>query len=316
MAALFISVYRWNDFMISFIVHGGAWDIPDDLVEAHRNGVRQALAIGWNILMNGGSAVEAVEKSVNFMEDDPTFDAGRGSFVNSIGEIELDASIMDGTTFRAGAIAAVQNIRNPISLARVIMDKSEHILLAGRGAVRFAEEHGITRCSKEDLLVGRELERWKEIKNSKKSVSTKDAFRKKTPHDTVGAVAVDGNGVIASGTSTGGTPNKYPGRVGDSPLIGCGTYADSSVGGASCTGWGEAIIKVVLAKTVIDLMEYNGGDPAAAAKQAILRLEKKADGFGGVIVVNNSGVPAVAFNTPRMARAYRTSDMNSDVVEV
>ena len=302
--------------MISFIVHGGAWDIPDDLLEAHRNGVRQALAIGWNILMNGGSAVEAVEKSVNFMEDDPTFDAGRGSFVNSIGEIELDASIMDGTTFRAGAIAAVQNIRNPISLARVIMDKSEHILLAGRGAVRFAEEHGITRCAKEDLLVGRELERWKEIQRSKKSTSTKDAFRKKMPHDTVGAVAVDCNGVIASGTSTGGTLNKYPGRVGDSPLIGCGTYADSSVGGASCTGWGEAIIKVVLAKTVIDLMEYNGGDPAAAAKQAILRLEKKADGFGGVIVVNNSGVPAVAFNTPRMARAYRTSDMNSDVVEV
>jgi beta-aspartyl-peptidase (threonine type) len=301
--------------MISFIVHGGAWDIPDDLLEAHRNGVRQALAIGWNILTNGGSAVEAVEKSVNFMEDDPTFDAGRGSFVNSIGEIELDASIMDGTTFRAGAIAAVQNIRNPISLARVIMDKSEHILLAGRGAVRFAEEHGITRCAKEDLLVGRELERWKEIQRSKKSIdegcfSEKDAAR----HRRCGCRRR--NGVIASGTSTGGTPNKYPGRVGDSPLIGCGTYADSSVGGASCTGWGEAIIKVVLAKTVIDLMEYNGGDPAAAAKQAILRLEKKADGFGGVIVVNNSGVPAVAFNTPRMARAYRTSDMNSDVVEV
>ena len=302
--------------MISFIVHGGAWDIPDELVEAHRNGVRQALAIGWNILTNGGSAVDAVEKSVNFMEDDPTFDAGRGSFVNSDGEIELDASIMDGTTFRAGAIAAVQNIRYPISLARVIMDKSEHILLAGQGAVRFAEEHGIAQCSKEDLLVGRELERWKEIKNSKKSISTKDAFRKKTPQDTVGAVAFDRHGVIASGTSTGGTPNKYPGRVGDSPLIGCGTYADSSVGGASCTGWGEAIIKVVLAKTVIDLMEYNGGDPAAAAKKAIQQLEKKADGFGGVIVLHKSGAPAVAFNTPRMARAYRTSDMNSDVVEV
>jgi L-asparaginase / beta-aspartyl-peptidase len=302
--------------MISFIVHGGAWDIPDDLVEAHRSGVRQALAIGWNILSNGGTAVEAVEKSVNFMEDDPTFDAGRGSFVNSIGEIELDASIMDGTTFRAGAIAAVQNIRYPISLARVIMDKSEHILLAGSGAIRFAEEHGIEQCSKEDLLVGRELERWKAIKSSTKSISTKDAFRKKTPHDTVGAVALDRFGVIASGTSTGGTPNKYPGRVGDSPLIGCGTYADSSVGGASCTGWGEAIIKVVLAKTVIDVMEYNGGDPVAAAKQAIERLEKKADGFGGLIVLNKNGAPAVAFNTPRMARAYRTSDMNSDVVEV
>ncbi len=302
--------------MVSFIVHGGAWDIPDDLVEAHRNGVRQALAIGWNILVNGGSAAEAVEKSVNFMEDDPTFDAGRGSFVNAVGEIELDASIMDGTTFRAGAIAAVQNIRNPISLARLIMDRSEHILLAGAGAVRFAQEHGITQCRKEDLLVGRELDRWKQIQSGKKNVSTKDAFRKKGPHDTVGAVALDRTGVIASGTSTGGTPNKYPGRVGDSPLIGCGTYADSLVGGASCTGWGEAIIKVVLAKTVIDLMEYNGGDPADASKQAILQLEKKADGFGGVIVLNNNGVPAVAFNTPRMARAYRTSEMNSDVVEV
>ncbi|MGA7160151.1 MAG: isoaspartyl peptidase/L-asparaginase [Bacteroidota bacterium] len=302
--------------MISFIVHGGAWDIPDDLVEAHRGGVRKALAVGWNILSKGGDAVEAVEKAINLMEDDPTFDAGRGSFVNSIGEIELDASIMDGTTFRAGAVAAVQNIRNPISLARIIMDKSEHILLAGSGAVRFAKEHGIAQCAKDDLLVGRELERWKEVQSGKKNISTKDAFRKKTPHDTVGAVAVDRNGVIASGTSTGGTPNKYPGRVGDSPLIGCGTYADSSVGGASCTGWGEAIIKVVLAKTLVDLMEYNGGDPAAAAKQSIQQLEKKADGFGGVIVLNKNGVPAVAFNTPRMARAYRTSEMNSDVVEV
>ena len=301
--------------MISFIVHGGAWDIPDDLVEAHRNGVRRAVEIGWDILSHGGSAMDAVEKAINAMEDDPTFDAGRGSFVNAIGEIELDASIMNGTTFRAGAIAAVQNIRYPISLARVIMDKSEHILLAGVGAVRFAREHGIQQCRKDDLLVGRELERWKSFQHNEK-FSTKDAFRKKTPNDTVGAVALDQSGVIVSGTSTGGTPNKYPGRVGDSPLIGCGTYADSSVGGASCTGWGEAIIKVVLAKTVIDLMEYNGGNAATAAAHSIERLEKKADGFGGVIVLNARGTPAAVFNTPRMARAYRTSEMNSDVVEV
>lgn len=301
--------------MISFIVHGGAWDIPDDLVEAHRNGVRQALAIGWKILSEGGSAVDAVEKAVNYMEDDPTFDAGRGSFVNAVGEIELDASIMNGTTFRAGAIAAVQNIRYPISLARVIMDKSEHILLAGMGAVRFGREHGILQCKNDELLVGRELERWRQLQ-SKQEFSTKDAFRKKMPQDTVGAVALDKNGVMVSGTSTGGTPNKYPGRVGDSPLIGCGTYADSSIGGASCTGWGEAIIKVVLAKTVIDMLEHNGGDAVIGAQQSIQRLEKKAEGFGGVIVLNNKGIPAVAYNTPRMARAYRTSEMNSDVVEV
>ena len=301
--------------MISLIVHGGAWDIPDDAVEAHRHGVSEALAIGWKILEKGGDAVEAVEKTVNYLEDDPTFDAGRGSFVNAVGEIELDASIMNGTTFRAGAIAAVQNIRYPISLARVIMDKSEHILLAGMGAVRFGREHGIMQCKNDELLVGRELERWKEFQAQQK-FSAKDTFRKKTPQDTVGAVALDKRGVIVSGTSTGGTPNKYPGRVGDSPLIGCGTYADSTVGGASCTGWGEAIIKVVLAKTVIDLMEYNGGNAALAAKDGVQRLEKKAEGFGGVIVLDKRGVPALAFNTPRMARAYRTSEMKDSVVAV
>ncbi|HTR81824.1 MAG TPA: isoaspartyl peptidase/L-asparaginase [Bacteroidota bacterium] len=301
--------------MVSFIVHGGAWDIPDDLVEAHRHGVRTALAVGWQILSKGGSAVEAVEKAINAMEDDPTFDAGRGSFVNAAGEIELDASIMNGTTFRAGAIAAVRNIRYPVSLARIIMDTSEHILLAGDGAVQFAREHGIEQCAKEDLLVGRELERWKSAQHTS-GFSTKDAFRKKIPHDTVGAVALDQNGVIVSGTSTGGTPHKYPGRVGDSPLIGCGTYADSAIGGASCTGWGEAIIKVVLAKTVIDMMDHNGGDALSAAKRSIERLEKKADGFGGVIVLNKSGAPAAFYNTPRMARAYRTSEMHADVVEV
>ncbi|MCX6137407.1 MAG: isoaspartyl peptidase/L-asparaginase [Ignavibacteriales bacterium] len=301
--------------MIALMIHGGAWDIPDDLVEAHRQGVARALAIGWEILSKGGSSIDAVEKSINAMEDDPTFDAGRGSFVNSIGEIELDASIMNGSTFRAGAIAAVQNIRYPISLARSIMENSEHILLVGTGAVRFGREHGILQCRDDDLLVGRELERWKELQG-KENVSTKDAFRKKRPGDTVGAVALDENGLIVAGTSTGGTPNKYPGRVGDSPLIGCGTYADSTIGGVSCTGWGEAIIKVVLAKTVVDMMEHNGGDPVAAATQAIERLEEKVEGYGGVIVLNREGVPAVFFNTPRMARAYCTSAMASARIEV
>ncbi|MEW5797993.1 MAG: isoaspartyl peptidase/L-asparaginase [Bacteroidota bacterium] len=301
--------------MISFIVHGGAWDIPDAMLEDHRNGVTKALEIGWEILSNGGSAVDAVEKSIRYLEDDPTFDAGRGSFVNALGEIELDASIMNGTTFRCGAVGAVQNIRNPISLARLVMDKSEHVLITGIGAVRFARENGISQCKSDDLLVGRELHRWKELQG-KKTFSTKDAFKGKLPSDTVGAIALDSNGVIAAGTSTGGTPNKYPGRVGDSPLIGCGTYADSSVGAVSCTGWGEAIIKVALAKTIVDQMEINGDDPDNAANIGIEKLKKKADGFGGVIVLNKNGKPAVAFNTPRMARAYRTSKMNAAVVEV
>ncbi len=303
--------------MVSFIVHGGAWDIPDELVEAHRNGVASALRIGWEIVAHGGSAVDAVEKAINYLEDDPTFDAGRGSMVNAAGEIELDASIMNGTTFRCGAVAAVQNIRYPISLARLVMDRSEHVLLAGKGAVQFGAENGVQQCSSDDLLVGRELERWKELL-AQKNYSTKDSFRRKQnlPSDTVGCVAIDAAGIIAAGTSTGGTPNKYPGRVGDSPLIGCGTYADSAIGGVSCTGWGEAIIKVVLAKTIVGLLEVNGGDAQAAADEGIYRLEKKVEGFGGVIVLTNHGVPAFSFNTPRMARAYRTSAMSDAFIDV
>jgi beta-aspartyl-peptidase (threonine type) len=301
--------------MISLIIHGGAWNIPDDMVEAHRNGVSKALQAGWKILSGGGSSVDAVEQAIRMMEDDPTFDAGRGSFVNANGEIELDASIMNGTTLQCGAVASVQNIRNPITLARTIMDKNEHVLLTGIGAVRFAKENGLPTCKNDELLVGRELQRWKELQTQKK-FSPRDAFKGMVPSDTVGAVAMDSTGTIAAGTSTGGTPNKYPGRVGDSPLIGCGTYADSRVGGVSCTGYGEAIIKVALAKTVIDRMEMMDADGNSAAAFGIDRLQTKADGLGGVIVLDAQGNPFVAYNTPRMARAYRTSAMNADVIKV
>jgi beta-aspartyl-peptidase (threonine type) len=301
--------------MIALIVHGGAWDIPDDIVEPHRKGCLQALNAGWETLRSGGSSVDAVERTIRVLEDDPVFDAGRGSHLNALGEIELDASIMNGTTFRCGAVAAVQNIRNPITLARKVMEESEHILLVGKGAVRFARENGIPQCSQSDLLVGRELERWRELQRRKK-YSTKEPFQKKFASDTVGAVALDRHGVICAGTSTGGTPNKYPGRVGDSPLIGCGTYADSSIGGVSTTGWGEAMIKVVLAKTVIDYMQLNGGNPQTAAERGIETLKRKADGDGGVIVLTPRGDFGIAFNTPRMARAYINETMDSPVVAV
>ena len=301
--------------MIAFIVHGGAWDIPDDLVVEHRSGCARALQIGWDILREGGSAVDAVEKAINALEDDPVFDAGRGSHLNAAGEIELDASIMNGTSFRCGAVAAVQDIRYPISLARKVMEKSEHILLVGKGAVRFALEQGMKQCRQDELLVGRELERWRALQRKEKH-STKESFRKKAAPDTVGAVALDSTGVICAGTSTGGTPNKYPGRVGDSPLIGCGTYADSAIGGVSTTGWGEAMIKVVMAKTVIDLAGNNGGDAQTAGEKGIDILSRKADGYGGVIVVTPKGRFGVAFNTPRMARAYLNDEMESPVVDV
>ncbi|MBS4029582.1 MAG: isoaspartyl peptidase/L-asparaginase [Ignavibacteriales bacterium] len=302
----------------ALVIHGGAWDIPDDAVDAHYRGIQKALKVGWAILKKGGSSVDAVEESIIILENDSTFDAGRGSFLNSLGEIELDASIMNGKTFRAGAVAAVKNIQNPISLSRLIMEKSEHILLTGLGANRFAKEHKVPFCKMEDLLLDRELQRWLKLQKEP-DYSTKDAFRmkqRKLPSGTVGAVAMDKAGVICAGTSTGGTPNKYPGRVGDSPLIGCGTYADSSVGGVSTTGWGEAMIKVVMAKTVIDIMEQNGGDPEDAAKKGITILDKKAAGFGGVIVLNKKGHIGIAYNTPRMARAYITSAMKNPVIEV
>ena len=302
--------------MISLVVHGGAWDIPDDQLDAHKAGVHHALKAGWAVLSKGGTAVDAVEKAIIVMEDDETFDAGTGSFMNAAGEVELDASIMSGKKFQAGAIAAVQNVKNPISLARKIMEESEHILLVGMGATRFAREHGIRTCSQDDLITNRELERWREIQRGKTFI-TRDAFRrKKVPVDTVGAVAIDLHGNIASGASTGGTPNKYPGRVGDSPLIGCGTYADNEIGGVSTSGWGEALIKVVMAKTVVEFMDRNGGDPEQAAQDGLKTLIRKTEGYGGIIALNNAGHIGIAFNTRRMARAYVTSDMRTAFVAV
>jgi beta-aspartyl-peptidase (threonine type) len=302
--------------MISLIVHGGAWDIPDSLVGPHRKGVAEALNVGWEILRSGGSAAEAVERAVMAMEDDETFDAGRGSFINAVGEVELDASIMEGRNLRAGSVAAVQNVKNPIRLARKIMEVGEQVMLVGIGATRFAREHRIPTCTPDSLVTARELERWKDIQ-ARDTFSTIDAFQRgKLPADTVGAVAMDRHGNLASGTSTGGTPNKHPGRVGDSPIIGSGTYADNKVGAVSSTGWGESIMRVVLAKTVVDQMENNGGDVEKAARHGLYLLETRVKGYGGLIAISASGKIATVHNTPRMARGYVTSEMKAPIIEV
>jgi L-asparaginase / beta-aspartyl-peptidase len=301
---------------ISLVIHGGAWDIPGNAVDAHKKGILSAITESWDMLLSGRSAVDAVECAIRAMEDDETFDAGRGSFINEAGEVELDASIMDGRNLRAGAIAAVQHVRNPIVLARKVMEESEHIFLVGMGATRFAREHGLKACSQDELITDRELQRWRDAQ-TKKKVSTRDGFRRrKTAGDTVGAVALDKKGNIASGTSTGGTPNKYPGRVGDSPLIGIGTYADNTIGGVSTTGWGESMIKVVMAKTVIDLLERHGGDPGKATKEGITYLRKRVNGYGGLVALNTRGKVGIAYNTPRMARGYISSDMKAPVIAV
>lgn len=302
--------------MVSLIVHGGAWDIPDAEVEAHRKGCLEALKIGWEILKNGGSSIDAVEQTIRKLEDDEAFDAGYGSHLNQAGMVELDASIMAGKSLHCGAVAAVHQVKNPISLARKIMEGSEHVLLVGEGAERYAAEHGISLCDPKSLISSREQRRWSVLKISK-GFTARDAFRnKKRPSDTVGAVARDIRGEICAGNSTGGIINKYVGRVGDTPLIGCGTYVDNDIGGVSTTGWGEAIIKIVMAKTVIDFMDANGGQPQPAIEKALEQLHKKVDGFGGAIAMNKDGLIGVAYNTPRMARAYMSDKMNEPFVDV
>src|SRR6202167_2558857 len=213
------------------LVHGGAWAMPDDMVEPHLRGVNNALTAGWRVLERGGPALDAIEEAIVVMEDDETFDAGRGSFLNREGKVQLDALIMEGATLRAGGVGCVEHLRNPVRAARKILSESPHVYFVAEGAERFAAEHGIALCKNEDLIIPREVERLREYQ-AQASTSGNDLFVSEIPHDmlshdTVGAVALDRDGNIAASTSTGGTINKAPGRLGDSSLIGCGCYADN-----------------------------------------------------------------------------------------
>ena len=235
---------------------------------------------GWRILQGGGSAIDAAEEAVAVLEDNPLFNAGTGSTLNSLGKVEMDAAIMEGNSLRAGAVAAVSGVKNPIQLARRVLEDGRHVMLAGEGALAFARQIGFPECSLESLVVGRERKRWE------------------ASHGTVGCVAFDSCGRLAVGTSTGGIFDKLPGRVGDSPLLGCGTYADD-YGAASCTGHGEAIIRVVLAKSAVDLLK-DMADPQSAAKQAIELLAGKTQSTGGLILVDRHGKIGYARNTMHM----------------
>jgi beta-aspartyl-peptidase (threonine type) len=286
------------------VVHGGAWAIPDDMVEAHLNGVRNAAAAGWRVLERGGSSLDAVEESVVIMEDDETFDAGRGSFLNRDGKVQLDALIMDGGTLRAGGVGGVERIANPVRAARKILSESPHVYFVGEGAERFAAEHGIPLCRNEDLVIPREVERLQEYLSHQEEHRA-DLFAPTISHDTVGAVALDREGNIAAATSTGGTLAKAPGRLGDSSLIGCGCYANNESAAASTTGWGEPIMKLVLAKWAADRVE-SGSLPEWVAKEAMNYLKQRLNGHGGIILLDAEGRYGIAHNTPRMAWATRT----------
>ena len=286
------------------VVHGGAWAIPDDMVDAHLNGVRNAAAAGWRVLERGGSALDAVEQAVVVMEDDETFDAGRGSFLNRDGRVQCDAFIMDGATLRGGGVGCVERIANPVRAARKILSDSPHVYFVAEGAEQFAAQHGLPLCRNEDLIIPREVERLKEYQ-SHLEAHRADLFAPTISHDTVGAVALDREGNIAAATSTGGTLNKAPGRLGDSSLIGCGCYADNASAAASTTGWGEPIMKLVLAKWAADRVE-SGSMPEWVAQEAMNYLKQRVNGHGGIILLDPQGRYGIAHNTPRMAWAIRS----------
>jgi len=295
------------------VIHGGAWAIPDDQVEAHGNGMRKAIEAGWSRLASGGSALDAVEAAVVVMEDDAAFDAGRGSFLNRDGKVQLDALLMDGATLRAGGVGCVEHIPNPIRAARKVLSESPHVYFVAEGAERFAEEHGIELCKNEDLISPRELERLREFQASQAGKEP-DLFAPAISHDTVGAVALDHAGNIAAATSTGGTLNKAPGRLGDSSLIGCGCYADNQSAAVSTTGWGEPIMKLVLAKWAADRVA-SGNLPQWVAAEAMNYLKDRVGGHGGIIVLDGAGRFGIAHNTPRMAWALRTEDRSESGLE-
>jgi beta-aspartyl-peptidase (threonine type) len=295
------------------VVHGGAWAIPDDMVDAHLNGVRNAMAAGWKVLERGGTALDAVEEAVVILENDETFDAGRGSFLNRDGRVQMDALIMDGDTLRAGGVGCVERIANPVRAARKILSESPHVYFVAEGAERFAAEHGIPLCKNEDLVIPREVERLREYQ-ARPEDQKADLFAPTISHDTVGAVALDRDGNIAAATSTGGTLDKAPGRLGDSSLIGCGCYADNKSAAASTTGWGEPIMKLVLAKWAADRCAA-GNMPEWVAAEAINYLESRLNGHGGMILLNSGGHFGIFHNTPRMAWAVRKSGLEDSGIK-
>ena len=269
------------------LVHGGAWFIPETHREAFIGGCRCAALASWERLERGASALDAAEAAVCVLEDDPTFNAGRGAHFNRDGNVETDAILMDGRTLSFGAVAAVQRVMNPISLARLVLERSEHNFIVGTGAQAFAQAMGVSLCEPAAMLGTPSIEGW---------VLPEVA-------DTVGAVAMDAAGNVAVASSTGGTAGKWPGRVGDSPLVGCGAYADNASGAATATGHGEMLMRIVISKTACD--QLAAGKPAQVVADDVIRLlHARVGGYGGIILVDREGRIGLAHNTPNMAYAY------------
>jgi beta-aspartyl-peptidase (threonine type) len=280
----------------ALVVHGGAGADPDEGRAELREGVAAAVAAGWSVLRGAGSALDAVEAAVLVLEDHPRFNAGRGSVLTATGTVETDASIMEGDGLRHGAVGAVSGVRNPVSLARRILDAGRHSFFVGPGALERARALGEPLCDPADLITERQRRRLETA-----------------PAGTVGAVTLDRRGLVAAATSTGGTPGKLPGRVGDSAVIGSGTYAESSLGGVSCTGDGEAILRVVLARRALDILKALG-DPHHAGQVAVDVLVEEGRGQGGLIFVDWKGRIGWAHSTPLMPVGWMSPGQAGPVV--
>lgn len=296
---------------IALIVHGGAGTIQPARYDACRAGCREAVLAGWEILRSGGSALDAAVRAVVALEDNPNFNSGTGSSLNALGKVETDAGVMDGTTLDVGSIATVEHIKNPIRLARLVL-QSQHVMLTGAGAESFAQEHGMALCLQEDLITPAQLERWR---NGYRPGDGAGVSEQEDKHGTVGAVAIDDEGHIAAATSTGGMPNKHPGRVGDSPLVGCGYYAEDGLGGVSSTGHGEYFIRLLLARRACEFLAH-GMSAQAAADAAIRLLGERLGGDGGLILLDRQGQVGKAHNTPNLAYGYVMAGMDEPAVGV
>lgn len=291
------------------VIHGGAGtllkkNMTPEMEQAYRETLTKAISVGHRILKNGGTSTEAVEKTIHVMENSPLFNAGKGAVLTADATVALDASFMDGATQNAGAIAGVQHIKNPISAAIAVMNDSPHVMLSGKGAEVFAVSQGLDTVPMHYFITERRKKALERIqsKTAFKSPEEKD-FLRKSRYGTVGCVALDKNGNIAAGTSTGGMTNKKWGRIGDAPIIGAGTYANNNSCGVSATGWGEFFIRSVVAYDIAAQVEYKNTTIEAAAKNALDKVAALG-GDGGVIVMDKKGNVAMEFNTAGMYRAH------------
>lgn len=291
-------------------VHGGAWNIPPELKQPHIDGVRRAWAACLESLAAGARPLDVIVSTLGVLEDDPTFDAGTGSFLDEDGRVQLDAAVMEGADLRAGAVAAVGRFRNPAAIARAVMEKTEHVLLIGEGAERFALAQGFTPVDPRSLLHPREYEGYEEWVRAGKPdarvfFDEEDAAepgKRGTVGVVIGVRSPGGTFSLFAGASTGGTRGKRAGRVGDVPLVGCGIYADNEGAAVCCTGWGEAFIRAAAAKSVSDLVAA-GSHPQEAVESVLERIHRKTGGRGGIMAIDASGRMGAAFTTPDMAYA-------------